>query len=77
MTMEYIRKTYEVPAKRGVQVLVDWYPPEPARVGTVTGSKGARLRVRLDGDTRSRIAHPTWQITYLTPNVELRGARDE
>jgi hypothetical protein len=76
MTLEYIRNTYGVPAKRGARVLVDWYPPEPARYGTITGSDGARhgrLRIRIDGETRSRKAHPIWRITYLPPNVKLSG----
>lgn len=76
MSMDYIRSTYKVPAKRGARVRVDWYPPEPAREGTITGTDGARLRIRLDGDERSRIAHPTWRVEYLkTPNVELSGTQ--
>ena len=72
VSMDYIRRTYGVPAKRGARVLVDWYPPEPAREGTITGADGARLRIRLDGDERSRIAHPTWRVEYSkTPNAKL------
>jgi len=71
--LEYIRKHYGVPAKRGARVLCDWYPQEPARTGTVTGAYGPRIRVRLDGETRSCFAHPVWRMTYLPPNVSLSG----
>lgn len=51
MSLACIRSAYGVPARRGARVRVDWYPPEPAREGVVTGSDGsARLRVRLDGE---------------------------
>ena len=63
MSLKYIRNAYGVPVKRGARVLVDWYPPEPARTGTITQSDGARIRIRLDGETQSRKAHPTWRIT--------------
>jgi hypothetical protein len=65
MSMEYIRRTYNVPAKRGARVRVDWYPPEPEREGVITGAYGALLRVRLDGEVRRRLAHPTWRVEYL------------
>ncbi len=58
MSMEYIRKTYDVPAKRGAMVL---YKGKP---GIITGSRGAHLRIKLDGDTKSGIYHPTWEIEY-------------
>ena len=66
----YIRRTYGVPAWRGARVLCDWYPPEPARDGVITGSDDARLRVRLDGENRSRICHPTWNMTYAAAQSE-------
>ena len=76
MSMEYIRKTYGVQAKRGGRVR---YTPrknsgdyastmieaKPPRLGTITGADGARLRIRLDGDKRAMPYHPTWGIEYL------------
>ena len=45
--MDYIRKTYGVPAKRGarVQYVGDGF----AQAGTITGSNGSHLWIRLDG----------------------------
>jgi len=72
MSLVYIRRAYNVPAKRGARVRVDWDSPAPTREGTITGADGARLRIRLDGEKHSRSAHPTWRIEYLmTPNVEF------
>ena len=75
MSMNYIRSTYNVPAKRGARV--EYLYPSPARMGTIVGSVGARLRIRLDGDKHSRIFHPTWMLVYpKTPNVAVEpGAR--
>ncbi len=42
--MDYIRRFYGVPAKRGRRVRFKGVP------GTITGSCNARLRIRLDGD---------------------------
>lgn len=72
MSMEYIREAYKVPAKRGGRV--EYTHPEPARMGTITGTKGARLRIKLDGDNHAGNYHPTWKLTYLTPNAKVTGA---
>lgn len=58
MSIAYIRKRYGVPAKRGGRVLFDGKP------GVITGTSAARLRIRLDGEKRSEIYHPTWLIAY-------------
>ena len=57
--MDYIRKHYNVPAKRGVRV-------ETAQgKGYITGSGGAcYVRVKLDGETKTKLFHPT-DIKYL------------
>jgi hypothetical protein len=65
-TMEYIRKAYNVPAKRGGRVCVDWYGiPYLGRITSAT--VGGRLRVRIDGERRPCIFHPTHKIEYLAP----------
>ncbi|WP_307969617.1 hypothetical protein [Salinispora arenicola] len=56
--MAYIRRHYGVPARRGVRVIANGRP------GTITSADGARLRIRLTGDTRSTVHHPTWRIQY-------------
>ena len=57
--MEYIRRYYNVPAKKGTRVLYD------RKYGIITGSKNGLLRIRMDGDSYSELYHPTYHITYL------------
>ena len=57
--MQYIRDHYRVPAKRGARVRFDGRP------GVITGSAGQYLYIRLDGEKRSEMYHPTWQIDYV------------
>lgn len=58
MAMDYIRRAYNVPAKRGRRVTFQGRP------GVITGSSGAYLRIRLDGERRAGRYHPTWEIEY-------------
>lgn len=58
MSLAEIRRRYYVPAKRGMRVRVH------RQLGTITGSAGTQLRIRLDGDTRPTHHHPTWRIQY-------------
>lgn len=74
MSMEYIRTTYGVPAKLGGRV--EYTHPSPAKMGTITGTRGARLRIRLDGDDHSGNYHPTWELNYLPPST-MQELRDE
>ena len=57
--MDYIRKTYGVPAKRGGRVTFCGCP------GTITGARYGRLRVRFDGEKDAVPLHPTYNIVYL------------
>jgi len=57
--MQFIRKHYGVPAKRGLPVAVE------GKRGVITGSCGSHLKIRIDGETKSRKYHPTWRIEYL------------
>jgi hypothetical protein len=59
MSLEYIRKTYQVPAKRGVHVIANGQP------GVITGARGAHLRVRVEGTKKIRFYHPAWEMQYL------------
>ena len=61
MSLAQIRITRNVPAKRGGRVFVR----SRKMFGTITGSFGGYIRIRLDGEKRSRIYHPTWTISYL------------
>jgi hypothetical protein len=66
MSMEYIRRTYGVPAKKGVQV--EYFASDGERmVGTIVGTKGAYLRVRFGKGRRNiQTFHPTYNLKYLT-----------
>lgn len=59
MSLEYIRKTYLVPAKRGVNVIAN------GDCGVITGARGAYLRIRVEGRKKTGFYHPTWQMQYL------------
>ena len=59
MSMEYIRKSYAVPAKRGMRVRF------MGREGIITGSDGARLIIKTNDQKRVLICHPTWEMEYL------------
>lgn len=63
MSMEYIRKTYKVPAKRGGRIRFQ------GREGVIVGARDARLRARFHGIGIVAL-HPAWEIEYL-PNKEM------
>ena len=72
MSMDYIRTTYGVPAKRGGRIA---YGCEGIglRTGTIIGSRGGYLRIRLDGDKVARNYNPDWNMIYMTPNAADKG----
>ena len=57
--MDYIRNYYKVPAKRFGKVQYK------GQNGVITGASGGHLRIRLDGEKKSKLYHPTWEIKYL------------
>jgi hypothetical protein len=64
MSMDHIRRTYGVPAKRGGRVRFSGNIGREPLVGTIIGSTGAWLCVRFDGEVHRRVLHPTWEIEY-------------
>jgi hypothetical protein len=71
MSIQYIRDTYGVPAKRGGRIRFTGndgseYPGEGIE-GVIVGTRNARLRVRFDGSKRIESLHPTWMVEYLPP----------
>lgn len=66
MSMDYIRRTYGVPAKRGMRVEYMSGRDLELMEGTIVGSRGARLRIRLDGAKVTGIYHPTYNLVYRT-----------
>lgn len=69
MGLDYIRRAYGVPAKRGVRVR---YTDENGVLwnGRITSERGGRLRVLVDdrvpGYRGRLILHPTWCVEYVT-----------
>ena len=55
----YVRHVYGVPAKRGGRVLFRGKP------GKITSGAGKYIRIRLDGEKRAGLYHPTWALKYL------------
>lgn len=58
--MDYIRKTYGVPAKRGARIRFCG-----KHEGTITSAVEGYIRVRFDDDDYSQRLHPTWEVEYL------------
>ena len=56
--MDYVRRMYGVPAKRGGLVRYE------GKTGKIVGSRGNYLRIRLDGEKRIRSYHPT-DVEYI------------
>lgn len=73
--MNYIQRTYGVPARLGGRVIVDGRP------GTIVGMRGPRIMVRFDGEDRPRLYHPTWRVEYMEaagqPRYEGRSEAGE
>jgi len=68
MGLEYIRKRYGVPAKRGGRIKYT-EPAGGVLYCTIKSSKNGRLSVlvddRVDGYRGRLILHPTWNIEYI------------
>lgn len=62
MSMEYVRKHYGVPAKRGARIC--YHGEKGDEYGTILSARD-NLRVRMDATGQVLIFHPTWQIEYL------------
>lgn len=65
MSMEYIRKTYGVPAKRGARVRFTPIKKHIGHEGVIVGSRGPHIRVRMDGEKQICTYHPTWEMEYI------------
>lgn len=59
MSIEYIRKHYNIPVKQGMRVRVCTI------LGTIIGTKFSYLKIRLDGEHVTQLYHPTDNIEYL------------
>lgn len=63
MSIEYIRKTYGVPAKRGGRV--EYTGGTMPELGTIRSASGGHLNIQIDGRKDARPFHPTWKLRYL------------
>ena len=62
MSMAYIRRTYGVPAKRGMTVTICC---DGTRLqARIVGSRGQYLRLWISGGKRSHLYHPTDALEY-------------
>lgn len=64
MSIDYIRRYYGVPAKKGGRVEYTGGGAKP-QFGTICGADGAHLTIRLDGMKHTMPYHPTWELRYL------------
>lgn len=74
MSLDYIRKTYGVPATVGGRV--NWCGGRHPVPGTITGSKGAYLMICLDRQPHAMPYHPDWFIEYLEPAADEHPQRE-
>lgn len=63
MSIDYIRRQYGVPAKKGGRV--EYTGGATPEFGTICGAQGAHLTIRLDGMKHTLPYHPTWKLRYL------------
>ncbi|CUW31716.1 hypothetical protein [Streptomyces reticuli] len=57
-TMEWIRRTYDVPARHRMRIEYDGKP------ATIVGTRGPHLAFRIDGEKHITISHPCYRIVY-------------
>lgn len=63
MSIDWIRKNYRVPARRGGRV--EYTGEKWPQRGTICGASGSHLSIRLDGVKHTMPFHPTWELRYL------------
>lgn len=63
MSFDYIRKYYNVPARRGGRV--EYTGDSKLELGTIVSASGGYLNIRLDGVKHAMPFHPTWALRYL------------
>jgi len=68
MSFEWVRKNYNVPAKRGGRI--EYTGGRKPELGTITSASGGRLNIRLDSAKRSVPFHPTWELRYLEGDTQ-------
>jgi hypothetical protein len=68
MSLEYIRRIYGIPARRGQRIRY-----RSDRIGTIVSGRGQYLRVRFDDDPKQvSTLHPTWEIEFLSDEFDVK-----
>lgn len=67
MSMAWVRKRYNVPAKRGGRVSYTGCGKD--ELGTIRSASGGYLRIQLDGLKITHVFHPTWKLEYLAKDA--------
>lgn len=65
--LEYIRRTYQVPAYLYIEVEVEWQEGERVR-GFISGAHCSYIKVQIDRPKIGVVTgtyHPTWRVTYF------------
>ena len=71
MSLDYVRRTYGVPARRGGRVRYE-YLSGVYRYGRIASATNL-LRVRWEDDGTRANLHPTWRVTYCDDVEVTRG----
>lgn len=69
MSMDYIRRIYGVPAKRGGRV--SYTAGKTAVLGTIVSARENYLRVRFDESGKTRSMHPTWMMEFMDSQTSM------
>jgi len=59
-SLAWVRRNYNVPAFKDVQITFQGKP------AVILGGRRQYVRLRVEGEKRPVVTHPTWAITYLT-----------
>ena len=70
--MEWVRRNYGVPAKRGGRV--EYTGDGRPKLGTIRSASGGHLAIQLDGILHTMPFHPTWELRYLDSPQEPSDA---
>ena len=63
MSIDWIRRQYGVPAKKGGRV--EYTGGGNVQPGTIKSASGPHLMILLDGSRHAMPFHPTWELRYL------------
>lgn len=71
--MEWVRKNYGVPAKRGARV--EYTGDGVPKLGTIVSAMtSGHLKVELDYQHRAIKLHPTWKLRYLDTDSQQEAS---